>query len=516
MQAALQQVAGQFGRTYPLVIDGQHGRDRRRRSIRSTRRTCGRSSAGAAGRRRRRPTRPIAAAARGVPGLARHRAGAAGRVPVPARPTVMRRRRFELAAWEVYECGKPWREADADVAEAIDLLRLSTAARCCGWPGRSARDVPGEENVYFYEPRGVAVVIAPWNFPLAILCGMTTAALVTGNTVVMKPAEQSSVIGAKLMEVFQEVGLPPGVVNYLPGVGEEIGPTLVEHPRRGHDRLHRLARRRPAASTARPPRRRRARTTSSASSPRWAARTPSSSTTTPTWTRRCTASSHSAFGYAGQKCSACSPGDRAGAASRRVPGPADRGDAQPEDRPGRGPRLHASARSSTRRRSERILELHREGQDGRPAGLRRRRRALWPTKATYVGAAHLRRRAADGSHRPGGDLRPGAGGHQGRATSTHALEIANGTPYALTGGLYSRSPAEHRAGASASSASAICTSIARSPGPWWTGSRSAASSCRASAPRRAGRITCCSSCCRGLSRRTRCAAASPPTVDADA
>ena len=93
--------------------------------------------------------------------------------------------------------------------------------------------MPGEENVYFYEPRGVAVVIAPWNFPLAILCGMTTAALVTGNTVIMKPAEQSSVIGAKLMEVFQEVGLPPGVVNYLPGVGEEIGPTLVDHPRRG-------------------------------------------------------------------------------------------------------------------------------------------------------------------------------------------------------------------------------------------------------------------------------------------
>src|SRR5260370_16082899 len=92
------------------------------------------------------------------------------------------------------------------------------------------RDAPGEENVYFYEPRGVAVVIAPWNFPMAILCGMTTAALVTGNTAVMKPAEQSCVVGAKLMEVFEEAGLPPGVVNFLPGVGEEVGPTLVEHP----------------------------------------------------------------------------------------------------------------------------------------------------------------------------------------------------------------------------------------------------------------------------------------------
>lgn len=142
---------------------------------------------------------------------------------------VMRRRRFELAAWEVYESGKQWREADADVAEAIDycdfyaheMLRLAPPQR---------RDVPGEENEYFYEARGVTVVIAPWNFPLAILCGMTTAALVTGNTVVMKPAEQSSVIAAKLMEVFQEIDLPPGVVNYLPGVGEEIGPALTNHP----------------------------------------------------------------------------------------------------------------------------------------------------------------------------------------------------------------------------------------------------------------------------------------------
>jgi len=142
---------------------------------------------------------------------------------------IMRRRRFELAAWEVYECGKPWREADADVAETIDyceyyareMRRLATPRRL---------HIPGEENEYFYEPRGVTIVIAPWNFPLAILCGMTTAALVTGNTVVMKPAEQSAVIGAKLMEVFQEAGFPGGVVNYLPGVGEEIGPTLVEHP----------------------------------------------------------------------------------------------------------------------------------------------------------------------------------------------------------------------------------------------------------------------------------------------
>jgi RHH-type proline utilization regulon transcriptional repressor/proline dehydrogenase/delta 1-pyrroline-5-carboxylate dehydrogenase len=142
----------------------------------------------------------------------------------------MRQRRFELAAWEVYECAKQWREADADVAEAIDF---------CEFYAREMRrlakprgvDLPGENNAYVYEPRGVAVVIAPWNFPLAILCGMTTAALVAGNTVVMKPAEQSSVVGAKLMDIFSAAGLPPGVANYLPGVGEEIGPILTGDPR---------------------------------------------------------------------------------------------------------------------------------------------------------------------------------------------------------------------------------------------------------------------------------------------
>jgi RHH-type proline utilization regulon transcriptional repressor/proline dehydrogenase/delta 1-pyrroline-5-carboxylate dehydrogenase len=141
----------------------------------------------------------------------------------------MRRRRFELAAWEVYECAKQWREADADVAESIDYCAYyAREMRCLAQPLH--RDLPGEDNCYFYEPRGVAVVIAPWNFPMAILCGMTTAALVAGNTVIMKPAEQSSVIAAHLMNILQEAGIPPGVVNYLPGVGEEIGPMLVSHP----------------------------------------------------------------------------------------------------------------------------------------------------------------------------------------------------------------------------------------------------------------------------------------------
>ena len=140
-----------------------------------------------------------------------------------------RRRRFELSAWIVLETGKPWREADADVAEAIDFCDYY-AVEGVKLQGTQTRNVPGEDNLYFYEPRGVAVVIAPWNFPLAILTGMTAAALVTGNTTILKPAEQSSVIGAKLMECLRDAGVPPGVANYLPGLGEEIGPTLTNHP----------------------------------------------------------------------------------------------------------------------------------------------------------------------------------------------------------------------------------------------------------------------------------------------
>ena len=141
----------------------------------------------------------------------------------------MRIRKFELSAWIIYETGKPWAEADADVAEAIDFcMYYADQMRKLDEPRQC--DFPGEENSYFYRPRGVAVVIAPWNFPLAILTGMTTAALVTGNTVVLKPAEQSSIVAAKLMEIIHDAGLPDGVVNFLPGVGEEIGPELVGSP----------------------------------------------------------------------------------------------------------------------------------------------------------------------------------------------------------------------------------------------------------------------------------------------
>lgn len=146
--------------------------------------------------------------------------------------SAMTRRRYELAAWEIFEVGKPWREADADVAEAIDFLRYYADEMCrLAQPARLG-DRPGELNQRVYEPRGIAAVIAPWNFPLAIPTGMVAAALVTGNAVLFKPSERSSRLGSLLTEILFSAGVPPGALICLPG-GPEIGQALVTHPRIG-------------------------------------------------------------------------------------------------------------------------------------------------------------------------------------------------------------------------------------------------------------------------------------------
>ena len=142
---------------------------------------------------------------------------------------ILERRRYELSAVEVFEVGKPWNEADADIREAIDFCRFyAEQMRRLGRPKLTQR-VPGEESYHHYWARGVAFVIAPWNFPIAILCGMASAGVVTGNTVIMKPSEQSIVCAAMLMQVFEEAGVPPGVLNFLSGHGSVIGAHLVDH-----------------------------------------------------------------------------------------------------------------------------------------------------------------------------------------------------------------------------------------------------------------------------------------------
>ncbi|MGH7957704.1 MAG: proline dehydrogenase family protein, partial [Opitutaceae bacterium] len=143
---------------------------------------------------------------------------------------LMEERRFELNALEILEAGKPWLDADADVSEAIDFCRFyAIEMRRLDRPTTTQR-VPGERCVQRWTPRGTGVVIAPWNFPLAILCGMTAASVVAGNTVIMKPAEQTSLLGGALMEIFIAAGIPPGVINLLTGFGEDVGAHLVAHP----------------------------------------------------------------------------------------------------------------------------------------------------------------------------------------------------------------------------------------------------------------------------------------------
>jgi 1-pyrroline-5-carboxylate dehydrogenase len=144
---------------------------------------------------------------------------------------VMRKRRFELNAVMIHEVGKSWPEADADTAEAIDFLEFYGREMLRYASAKPPVQMPGEKDELHYIPLGAGVVIPPWNFPLAILAGMTTAAVVCGNTVVLKPSSDSPLIGYKFMEVMEEAGMPAGVVNFVAGPGGSVGDTLVRHPR---------------------------------------------------------------------------------------------------------------------------------------------------------------------------------------------------------------------------------------------------------------------------------------------
>ena len=144
---------------------------------------------------------------------------------------IIRDRKFEFSAWLVFEVGKNWAEADGDTAEAIDFCEFygREALRLAG--AETPVQLPGEHDQLRYIPLGVGAVIPPWNFPFAIMAGMTLASIVCGNTVVLKPSSDSPTIAAKFMEVLIEAGLPDGVVNFCPGSGATFGNALVEHPK---------------------------------------------------------------------------------------------------------------------------------------------------------------------------------------------------------------------------------------------------------------------------------------------
>lgn len=225
--AALAAVGGQLGQDYPLLINGiaRAGDE----WADSTDSAAPEVVVGRVAQASRQDALDALAAAKAAFGVWRDRPAGERADLIRGVAQAMRTRRDELSAWMVREVGKNWREADADVAEAIDFCDYyaAEAERLMAEPHRLGR-WPGELDHLFYQPLGPGVVIAPWNFPLAILCGMTVAALVCGNTVVIKPAGPSPVIAAKFVDCC--AGLPPGVLNYLPGRGSVIGDLLVEHP----------------------------------------------------------------------------------------------------------------------------------------------------------------------------------------------------------------------------------------------------------------------------------------------
>ncbi|MET1181125.1 L-glutamate gamma-semialdehyde dehydrogenase [Peribacillus simplex] len=144
---------------------------------------------------------------------------------------IIRRHKHEFSALLTKEAGKPWNEADADTAEAIDFLEFYARQMLTLKDGVPVQSRPGEFNRYDYIPLGVGIIISPWNFPFAIMAGTAVAAIVTGNTILLKPASTTPIVAAKFVEVMLEAGLPAGVLNFVPGSGAEVGDYLVDHPK---------------------------------------------------------------------------------------------------------------------------------------------------------------------------------------------------------------------------------------------------------------------------------------------
>jgi len=229
MQAALDKVRGELGRDYPLRVGGERiNTDAKIRSIDPSN-----------------PDSVIGTVSKADKAIAQKAIDVAAErfetwkyVPAEERARylfdaakIIRERKFEFSAWMVYEVGKNWVEADADTAEAIDFLEFYGREAIRLGQEQPIVKIPGEANALEYIPLGIGAVIPPWNFPFAIMAGMTTAALVAGNTVLLKPSSDSPVVAAKFIEVLEEVGLPAGVVNYVPGSGADVGDFVVQHPK---------------------------------------------------------------------------------------------------------------------------------------------------------------------------------------------------------------------------------------------------------------------------------------------
>ena len=228
-QQALDEVRATFGRTYPLWIDGHELQ----------------ASATFPSLNPAHPEEVLGHFQKAEPAQAEQAIEAASRAfeswkntPAHQRAELlfsaadrMRQRKHWFSAWMVYEVGKSWAEADGDTAEAIDFMEFYAREMLRYAADQPITKLAGEENELIYIPLGVGVIVPPWNFPLAILVGMTTAAIVTGNTVVLKPSSDAPAIGWQFVSLLREVGVPGGVLNYVTGSGGSIGNRLVDHPK---------------------------------------------------------------------------------------------------------------------------------------------------------------------------------------------------------------------------------------------------------------------------------------------
>jgi 1-pyrroline-5-carboxylate dehydrogenase len=229
MRVAIDKVKAELGQEYPLVIGGERiTTDSKIDSINPSNRTeivgrFNKATKELAGRAVETASRTFETW-KNVP--ADERAQLLFRVA-----ELMRARKHELSAWMIYEVAKSWPEADGDTAEAIDFLEFYARDMLHYGAPQPLTKLAGEENRLEYIPLGVGAVIPPWNFPLAIMAGMTGAAIVTGNTVVLKPSSDAPTIAYKFFELLEEAGMPPGVVNFMTGSGAEVGDVVVDHPK---------------------------------------------------------------------------------------------------------------------------------------------------------------------------------------------------------------------------------------------------------------------------------------------
>jgi RHH-type transcriptional regulator, proline utilization regulon repressor / proline dehydrogenase / delta 1-pyrroline-5-carboxylate dehydrogenase len=226
-QAAIKSVRQQLGKTYLPLINGEY--QQTQQTVNSLNPSNPSEVIGSIGLlSEEQAKQALQAAKEAFPGWRK--------TPVKERAEILRKagklmqqRRHELSAWMVFEVGKPLRECDGEVSEAIDFCRYYADEMERIEEGK-IYDVAGETNRYTYQPRGISLIISPWNFPLAIPVGMTVASLVTGNCTLLKPAEVSSVIAAKIAEILVDAGVPKGVFQYVPCRGSSVGAYMVKHP----------------------------------------------------------------------------------------------------------------------------------------------------------------------------------------------------------------------------------------------------------------------------------------------